>query len=273
MLTDLALLLQVDTRIIPYSGPCVKYHRMAGYYLRKPETVSLHLKGLPKTGTTWIEVCIPISLPCWGEAGDCADRLDRLAYATPGPALPRMPTVDTLCFEESSSRLASLCPHPLAFPPRALSLIRPSSDFFLLPARHIIPCVPSHSPPPGRSLAMHPLFRSLFLSWGALHVWRQMIITELLQRICDEHLYTYCRHEHRYEPGHNRQLHLTIPSQEKDDNSAAVIQFTIKYKHQPTYNWSCDHLDSLETFMEDCEQVKLHRLRNPVGASAPSPAL
>ena len=91
-----------------------------------------------------------------------------------------------------------------------------------------------------------------------------MVVIELLQRICDSHIYTWCRHEHRYDSGHNRQLHLTIPGQEQGDMSAVVIRFTVQYKHALTYQWTCEHLRGHENFNEECRAVKIDRINNPV---------
>ena len=52
---------QVNSSIIPYNQYCINYFKHRGYTLKMPITSAVHLKGLPKTGTTWTEVCMQSS--------------------------------------------------------------------------------------------------------------------------------------------------------------------------------------------------------------------
>ena len=91
-----------------------------------------------------------------------------------------------------------------------------------------------------------------------------MVITELLQRICSSGIYKGCEHEHHYAVGHNREVHIFIPGQEPRDTSAAIVRFTVEFKHMITYNFTCDHLKGRETFREECKQLRIDRARNLV---------
>jgi len=44
--------------VIPYPTACILQYQRMGRILELPGTLALHLKGLPKTGTTWVELFI-----------------------------------------------------------------------------------------------------------------------------------------------------------------------------------------------------------------------
>eukprot|EP00192_Tetraselmis_astigmatica_P004497 CAMPEP_0117663544 /NCGR_PEP_ID=MMETSP0804-20121206/8675_1 /TAXON_ID=1074897 /ORGANISM="Tetraselmis astigmatica, Strain CCMP880" /LENGTH=462 /DNA_ID=CAMNT_0005470581 /DNA_START=1 /DNA_END=1389 /DNA_ORIENTATION=- len=95
--------------------------------------------------------------------------------------------------------------------------------------------------------------------------WTELVITELLQRICESRIYSQCRHEHKYEAGHRRQLHIEIPGQDgEEDTRVSFVRLTVEYKHLITYNATCEHLKGHPNFEEACYQFKLDRIRNLV---------
>jgi len=92
--------------------------------------------------------------------------------------------------------------------------------------------------------------------------WTQMVLTDLLQGICESQIYNQCEAEHTFEHDHKTHLSLFIPGQAPEDRTAAVLRLTTDYEHLLTYNFSCKHLEGHENYKEECSKARTGRVHN-----------